>query len=192
MSSAKFINSYIEKLTKLLEKTDLEAIEKIIESIKKTVKNKSKVYVMGNGGSSATASHMANDLGVGLRRRGLVNIDIVSLGDNSAVTSAIANDLGFENIFYMQLKDILKPDDLIITISCSGNSPNILKVVEYAKEISSTVVGITGFDGGKLKEICDINFNVDTPKGEYGLVEDVHMILDHMIYSYYLDSVNKC
>ena len=104
MSSAKFINSYIEKLTKLLEKTDLEAIEKIIESIKKTVKNKSKVYVMGNGGSSATASHMANDLGVGLRRRGLVNIDIVSLGDNSAVTSAIANDLGFENIFYISCR----------------------------------------------------------------------------------------
>lgn len=183
----KFLENYITKLKYLLDCIDSSDILKIINVLEKTVEDKSKVYVLGNGGSSATASHMANDLGTGLRRRGLININIVSLGDNSAVTSAIANDIGFENIFYMQLENIVNPEDVIIAISCSGNSPNIVKVVDYAKEIGSTVIGITGFDGGKLKEVCDINFHVDAPKGEYGLVEDVHMILDHMIYSYYID-----
>ena len=182
-----FFADYINRLKNILDNVNLKDIELIVEVLEKTVKTKSKVYVIGNGGSSATASHMANDLGIGLHRRDIININIVSLGDNSSVTSAIANDIGFKNIFYMQLKGILKPEDVIIAISCSGNSPNIVKVLDYAKEIGSTVVGVTGFDGGKLKEACDINFHVDAPKGEYGLVEDMHMILDHMIYSYYID-----
>lgn len=186
-----FLENYTIRLKNLLENIVLSDIKLIVQALEKTVENKSRVYVLGNGGSSATASHMANDLGIGLRRRGLVNINITSLGDNSAVTSAIANDIGFENIFYMQLENILKPEDVIIAISCSGNSPNITKAVEYAKEVGSTVIGVTGFDGGKLKEVCDINFHVNAPKGEYGLVEDMHMILDHMIYSYYIDKGSR-
>ena len=186
-----FFKNYIERLKSLLDCIDSSSIAEIIKELEQTIKNSSKIYVMGNGGSSATASHIANDLGVGLRRRNIINFDIVSLGDNSAVTSAIANDIGFENIFYMQLKDILKPDDVIIAISCSGNSQNIVKAIDYAKEIGVTIIGITGFDGGKLKDISDISFHVDAPKGEYGLVEDAHMILDHMIYSYYIDKGSK-
>jgi len=117
-----FLKKYIKRLQDLLENINYNDIQLIVEQIEKTVKNSSKVYVIGNGGSSATASHMANDLGIGLRRRGLININIVSLGDNSAITSAIANDIGFENIFYMQLENVLKPNDIIIAISCSGNS----------------------------------------------------------------------
>ncbi len=183
----KFLKNYVKRLQDIFDNINYNNIELIIKALEQTAEDKSKVYVVGNGGSSATASHMANDLGIGLRRRGLININIVSLGDNSAITSAIANDIGFENIFYMQLENILKPEDVIIAISCSGNSSNIIKVVDYAKKVGSTVIGITGFDGGKLKEVCDINFHVDAPKGEYGLVEDMHMILDHMIYSYYID-----
>ena len=182
-----FLENYRKKLKDILSNIELDSIQLIISALEKTVKNNSKVYVLGNGGSSATASHMANDLGVGLRRRGIININITSLGDNSSVTSAIANDIGFENIFYMQLKDILMPDDLIIAISCSGNSSNIIKVVDYAHKVGSTVIGITGFDGGELKKKSDINFHVDVQNEEYGLVEDIHMILDHMIYSYYID-----
>lgn len=182
-----FLEKYIVKLKQLLDKVDTNDVYKIIEQIELTVKNKSKIYVIGNGGSSATASHMANDFGIGLKRRGIIDFNISSLGDNSAVTSAIANDIGFENIFYMQLKGVLKPEDVIIAISCSGNSPNITKAINYAKEVGSTIIGVTGFDGGELKRLSDINFHVDAPKGEYGLVEDVHMILDHMIYSYYID-----
>jgi len=125
-----------------------------------------------------------------LKRRNIISIDVVSLGDNHAVTSAIANDIGYENIFYMQLKDILKPEDVVLAISCSGNSPNIVKAVEYANSVGSTVVGVSGFDGGKLKELSNIKFHVDASKGEYGLVEDIHMILDHIIYSYYIQKGN--
>ncbi|MCD4756724.1 MAG: SIS domain-containing protein [Arcobacteraceae bacterium] len=178
---------YTKNLKDMLDNINYDDIDKIIQRLEKTIVDNAKIYIVGNGGSSATASHMANDLGVGLRRRGIINFNIVSLGDNSAVTSAIANDIGFENIFYMQLEGILKPEDVVIAISCSGNSPNITKTVNYAKNIGSTVIGITGFSGGELKKLSDINFHVETGAGNYGLVEDMHMILDHMIYSYYID-----
>ena len=187
----KFLRNYVNRLKILLDNISTNDIKNIIDTLEETITNNSKIYVIGNGGSSATASHMVNDLGIGLRRRKIKNFNIVSLGDNSAVTSAIANDIGFENIFYMQLENILKAEDVIIAISCSGNSPNIIKAIEYAKNVGSKIIGVTGFDGGKLKKLSDINFHVDAPAGEYGLVEDVHMILDHMIYSYYIDKGQK-
>jgi len=91
----------------------------------------------------------------------------------------------------MQLKNVINKDDVVIAISCSGNSNNIIKAVEYAKELGSTIIGVTGFDGGKLKKLSDISFHVNTQKNEYGLVEDMHMILDHIIYSYYISKENK-
>jgi len=186
MQIKEFTKKYVEDLKNLLDSIDESIVEQIVQQIEKVSKLKSRFYVIGNGGSSATASHWANDFAIGLKRRGLLTIDMVSLGDNHAVTSATANDIGYENIFYMQLKDILKPEDVVLAISCSGNSPNIVTAIEYAKKIGSVVIGASGFDGGRLKEIADIKFHVDAPKGEYGLVEDVHMILDHIIYSYYI------
>lgn len=186
-----FFESYVVKLKFLLDELKYVDITKIIESLESTIEKKSKIYIVGNGGSAATASHMVNDLGAGLRRRGIINFEVISLADNTPVTTAIANDIGYDNIFYMQLEGLLKKDDVLIAISCSGNSPNIVKAVEYAKGIGSQVIGITGFDGGVLRELSDINFHVDAPKGEYGLVEDIHMILDHMIYSYYIDKGKK-
>ena len=181
-----FLENYTERLKNLLDDINYIDIVTIIGRLEQSVHENAKVYVIGNGGSSATASHMANDLGIGLKRRNIISINIESLGDNSAVTSAIANDIGFENIFYMQLKGILRPKDVLLAISCSGNSPNIIKAVENANEIGSTVIGVTGFGGGKLKHMSDINFHVNAPNGEYGLVEDMHMILDHIIYSYFI------
>ena len=169
-----------------MQKINKNAVSQIIEKKKKSAQQKSKVYILGNGGSAATASHMVNDLGVGLKRRDLAKFNIISLADNTPVCSAIANDIGYEDIFYMQLRDMLQKDDVVIAISCSGNSANIVKAVEYAKGVDSTIIGVTGFDGGKLKGLSDINFYVQTSSGEYGLVEDMHMILDHIIYSYYI------
>ena len=186
MDIQKFTKSYIASLKNLLDQVDENVIAQIVGQIDLCVENKSRFYVIGNGGSSATVSHMANDLGVGLKRRNIMSLDIVSLGDNSPVVTAVANDIGYENIFYMQLKDIMKPEDVLLAISCSGNSPNIVKAVEYANEVGCKVIGVSGFDGGRLKEIADVKFHVDAPKGEYGLVEDIHMILDHVIYSYYI------
>lgn len=186
MEKKDFILRYVEKLKKLLESVDINAISQIIDLLEEIQNKKGVVYVLGNGGSSATASHMANDLNVGLKRRNIRKFNVVSLADNSPVVTAISNDIGYENIFYMQLLDVLKPEDMIIAISCSGNSPNITKAIDYAKTVGSTIVGCTGFDGGELRKKSDICFHVDTPKGEYGLVEDMHMILDHIIYSYYI------
>ena len=184
----KFTKKYVQRLRKIIKEFNTNQVESIIETLNAT---KGKIYVIGNGGSAATASHMVNDLGVGLKRRSIKNFDIESLSDNTPVCTAIANDIGYKNIFYMQLKDKLCKDDLLIAISCSGNSKNITKAVKYAKKQKTKIIGITGFDGGKLKKESDINFHVQTKKGEYGLVEDAHMILNHIIYSYYIDKATK-
>ena len=182
-----FILDYTTRLIQLLKTIDKKAITNIINIIEKVEKKNGTIYILGNGGSAATASHMVNDLGVGLKRRNIKKFKTISLADNTPVCSAIANDIGYDNIFYMQLKDILKKNDIILAISCSGNSDNILKAVNYAKKQNIQIVSCTGFNGGKLKEISDINFHVKTSHGEYGLVEDMHMILDHIIYSYYIN-----
>jgi len=186
MNVKEFSLDYLQQLKLLIDQIDLESIERIVIAIKQTVLKKSRIYVIGNGGSSAIASHMVNDLGTGLRRRDVINFDIISLADNTPVGTAIANDIGYENIFYMQLKGLLKTDDVIIAISSSGNSPNIIKAVEYARDVGARVIGCTGFDGGKLKPLSDISFHIETRKGEYGLVEDIHTILDHLLHSYLL------
>lgn len=190
MAVNNFIDLYKTKLIKSINSIDNNVLQKIIHILDETQQKNSRIYVLGNGGSSATASHMVNDLGVGLKRRGIRNFNIVSLADNTPVCTAIANDIGYDNIFFMQLKDVLEKDDILIAISCSGNSPNIIKAVEYAKNIGSIVIGLTGFDGGRLKQLSDINFHVDADIGDYGLVEDLHMILDHIIYSYYISQNN--
>ena len=179
----KFSKKYIKNLISILQNIDHESIASIITLLNNT---SGKIYIIGNGGSAATASHMVNDLGVGLKRRNIKNFNIQSLSDNTPVFTALANDIGYENVFYMQLKDNITKDDVLIAISCSGNSKNITKAVKYAKKQGSKIVGITGFDGGKLKEKSDISFHIKTAKDEYGLVEDAHMILDHIIYSYYI------
>jgi len=181
-----FIKNYISNLTALLNKIDLSIIEDIINKLEEVHNSNGKIYIIGNGGSAATASHMANDLSVGLKLREIRDFNVESLSDNSSICTAIANDIGYENIFYAQIKNKIKSNDLLIAISCSGNSANILKAVKYAKEKNVTIIGLTGFDGGELKDLADIKFHVNSNKGEYGLVEDIHMILDHIIYSYYI------
>jgi D-sedoheptulose 7-phosphate isomerase len=181
-----FAKDYLTRLKKVLDDIDVDVISDIVDSLEKSIEKKSRIYILGNGGSSATASHMVNDLGAGLRRRCIINFDVTSLGDNSPVITAIANDIGYENIFYMQMKGHINSDDVIVAISCSGDSPNIIKAVDYAKDLGCKIIGVTGFNGGYLKKVSNINFHIDAIEGEYGLVEDAHMILDHIIYSYYI------
>jgi len=181
-----FVTDYLKRLKLILDNIDSDVVSDIINALEQTIKNKSRIYIIGNGGSAATASHMVNDLGAGLRRRDIINFDVVSLGDNSPVVTAIANDIGYENIFYMQMKGLINSSDIVIAISCSGDSPNIVKAADYAQDLGCKIIGITGFNGGYLKSMSDISFHVDVSKNEYGLVEDTHMILDHIIYSYYV------
>jgi len=185
-----FVTDYLTRLKFIIDNIDPGVISDIVNELEQTIKNKSRIYIIGNGGSSATASHMVNDLGAGLRRRNIVNFDVVSLGDNSPVVTAIANDIGYENIFFMQMEGLIHSSDIVIAISCSGESPNIIKAVDYAKDLGCTIIGVTGFNGGYLRTMSDISFHVDAPKDEYGLIEDTHMILDHIIYSYYIQKNN--
>jgi len=184
----KFAKKYIKRLISTLKTTDVNSISEILKTLESV---KGRIYIIGNGGSAATASHMVNDLGIGLKRRDIKNFDVESLNDNTPVCSALANDVGYKNIFYMQLKNKITSDDILIAISCSGTSKNILKAVKYSKKRGAKIIGLTGFNGGLLKKRSDINFHIPTAKNEYGLVEDMHMILNHIIYSYYINKVNK-
>jgi D-sedoheptulose 7-phosphate isomerase len=180
----KFTEKYTLELNESLQKLDKNELQKFINLLIKSAKNNSKVYIIGNGGSASTASHMANDLSIGLKRRNIINIDAISLSDNSSVITAISNDIGYDNIFYMQLKDTLKVNDIVVAISCSGNSANIIKAIQYAKKCGNTIVGLSGFDGGELYKLSDIKLHIQTQKGKYGLVEDAHSIINHMISEY--------
>jgi len=181
-----FITSYLKKLILKINEIDIEVVDAIISHFIEASRSGSTVYVVGNGGSAATASHIANDFSGGLKLRGIENFNVVSLAANVPLLTAIANDVGYENIFYAQIFEKIKPSDKLVAISCSGNSPNIIKAARYANSIGAVVIGLTGFDGGELKEISNVNYHIQTESGEYGLVEDLHMILDHIMYSCFI------
>ncbi len=180
---SEYISAYFKHFTQILSKLDLSSIEKFIGLLLSARKEGKNVYFIGNGGSAATASHFANDLAIGTRSKKLP-FKVMSLTDNSSVITAIGNDYGYEQVFVKQLEACLGSGDLLVAISASGNSPNILKAVEYTKENSGITIGLTGFDGGELKKIVDHVIHVPTVKGDYGPVEDVHMILDHVVGNY--------
>ena len=182
MSLKEFTINYTNRLINLIQNMDFDEFDKFYNLINNA---RGTIFIIGNGGSSSTASHIANDLGIGLKMRELKSLNVLSLCDNSAISYAIANDTDFDNIFYLQLKDVLKKEDIVIAISCSGNSPNIIKAIQYANQIGSKVVGFSGFDGGFLKQHSDIKLHIETSKGEYGLVEDSHLILNHILFTYF-------
>ena len=190
MNFKDFTNQYLDNLYSLMKTINLNEFESMCKHLLALHNSESRIFIIGNGGSASTASHMANDLSSGLKRRNILTLDVVSLCDNASINTALANDIGFENIFYMQLKDIIKPADTLIAISCSGNSPNIVQAAKYSKEIGSTIIGLTGFTGGILKDLSSINIHLDTAKNDYGLVEDAHMILNHILFSYFCQEHN--
>lgn len=178
-----FSKSYLEYVRSVLEKISLVEIERFIESLLAARERGSTVYFIGNGGSAATASHFANDIAIGTRALGKP-FRVVSLCDNQAVITAIANDDGYEQIFSRQLGVLLKKDDVVVAISASGNSENLLRAIDLSKQKGATTVGLTAFDGGKLRKVVDFSVHVPTNKGEYGPAEDGHMVLDHLVGSY--------
>jgi D-sedoheptulose 7-phosphate isomerase len=183
----RYINQYKERLKSKIDEIDSAEINNIIKTLDNYNNTEKSIYIIGNGGSAATASHMQNDLGTGLKRLAGINLNVISLCDNISVLTAITNDTSYKNVFYYQINNRIKKDDLLIAISCSGNSENIIKAVEYSKSIGVTIIGMTGFDGGKLKELSDIKYHIPARYNEYGLVEDMHMILNHMLYAYYIE-----
>ena len=178
-----FAAGYLNYLSTLFQKMDMQALASVVAELESARKTQNTVFACGNGGSAATASHMANDFGVDVYKKGGSGnpYRILSLTDNPAVMLAIANDDGYHNLFINQLKIHYRDGDKLIAISASGNSPNVIEASRWVKEKGGVVMGFTGFDGGELAKLADVNINISTPKGEYGPVEDLHMILDHLI-----------
>jgi len=185
-----YSKSYIDYLTSVLNSISLSDIEKFIKVLLESRERASSVFFIGNGGSAATASHFANDIAIG-SKTDKKPFRAISLCDNQAVITAIANDDGYEEIFSQQLQVLLKKQDVVIAISASGNSPNLIRAIETAKKMSAITVGISAFDGGKMKEIVDVSLHVPTEKGEYGPAEDAHMVLDHLVSSYLMRLVRS-
>ena len=189
-SISDYSSSYIKYLGKVLSKISLNEIEVFIEILLKARDKGSTVYFIGNGGSAATASHFANDLAIGTREYDRP-FKVVSLCDNSAILTAIGNDDGFDNIFSQQLQVLLNKGDVVVAISASGNSVNLLKALDVAKQKGATTVGLSAFDGGKLKDRADISVHVPTGKNEYGPAEDAHIVLDHFVSNYLIRFIRK-
>jgi D-sedoheptulose 7-phosphate isomerase len=185
-----FSKAYFDYLGLVLSKISLDEIKSFVELILDARDRGSTIFFIGNGGSAATASHFANDIAIGTREYEKP-FRVISLCDNQAVITAIANDDGYEKIFSQQLKVLLKKQDVVVAISASGNSPNLIDAIVTAKKMSAITVGISAFDGGKMKEIVDFSVHVPTEKGEYGPAEDAHMILDHLIGNYLMRLVKK-
>ncbi|MBT5048653.1 MAG: SIS domain-containing protein [Rhodospirillaceae bacterium] len=190
-SPAAYARAYLDYLATCFDSIDCAEIERFVQLLLDVRKNDRTVFFIGNGGSAATASHFANDLSIGTRTGGDSPFRTVSLTDNMAVITALANDEGYESIFTDQLKVQMRAGDSVVAISASGNSPNIIAAVDYAKTRNATIVGLTGFDGGALRDKSDISLHVQTARGEYGPVEDIHMIFDHLIGSYLIALVKR-
>jgi D-sedoheptulose 7-phosphate isomerase len=179
-----YFRGYFKHVNDVLLNLDLNDIDGVVECFLTTRKNKKTIFFAGNGGSAATASHFAQDLGEVGRKSNKPGFKTLSLTDNVSLISAIGNDYGYDKIFTIQLVELFSAGDVLVAISASGNSPNMINAVEYAKNANGKTIGIIGFDGGKLKDLCDHVIHVKTGTGEYGPVEDVHMIMDHLITSY--------
>lgn len=183
-STVGYLQDYARYVSDLLREIDYAALDGIIRCFRDAKKNSATIFFIGNGGSAATASHFAQDLAEVGRKTGEACFKTCGLTNSIPHITALANDYGYESIFTGQMQDFFKEKDVLVAISASGNSSNIVKAVEYAKRLGGKTIGFVGFDGGKLGRMCDHVLHVKTGHGEYGPVEDVHMLLDHMITSY--------
>ena len=183
-----FSKGYVDYLITLLTKLDHQKVADCIEKLENARQNGNTIFVVGNGGSAATASHIGNDFGLAVLKKSIKpknkSYRALSLTDNISVISAIGNDSTYENIFIDQLKVHYRTGDVLLVISASGNSTNLIVAAEWFKSNGGTVIGWLGFDGGKLKALSDISVLVETPKGEYAPVEDVHLIINHIIVTW--------
>lgn len=188
-----FAKEYFAYLSSILRKIDTNQIQELISHFETSRTNQKTIFVAGNGGSAATATTMANDIGFDIIKKTGVKkaFKVFSLTDNNAVITAIANDVGYENIFLNQLKIHYTKGDSLIVISASGNSPNLLNAVKWIKKREGKVIGLLGFNGGKLKKYCDIKILAPTLNGEYGPVEDTHLIINHILAHYFQGKLKK-
>ena len=176
------IQNYISHLQGVLTRLNLADVQSSIDAVMDAYRAEKQIFVIGNGGSASTASHLACDLGKGTSVAGKPRFRVISLTDNVATMTAWANDVTYEDVFVEQLKNLVNPGDLVIGISASGNSENVLRAMRHAADIGCKTVGWCGFGGGELAELCDISVVVDSDR--YGPVEDVHLVLNHVLHAW--------
>lgn len=173
------IKEYYEREIRVINNLNLDEINEAMNAIYETYKNQGTIYICGNGGSASTASHFQNDFNKGISEYVDNKFRFYCLNDNVATLMAIANDIGYEEVFRFQITNKITDKDLFIGISGSGNSKNVLNAAEYAKEKGAKVIGITGYKGGKLKDLADYKMHVD--ECDMQIDEDIHMTFDHMM-----------
>lgn len=179
METTEFVKRYKEELGVCLQEIRPEDVEVVVDIIYDAYKRGSEVFIMGNGGSASTASHFASDLSKTASVEGKPRIRATSLTDNTALITALSNDIAYEAIFEEQLINKLKKGDVVIGISASGNSPNVLRAIRFAKTRGALTIGLIGFEGGKLKELAYRCIVLSSKS--YGPVEDAHLCLEHII-----------
>ncbi|WP_353646474.1 SIS domain-containing protein [Mesorhizobium sp. WSM2239] len=172
---------YLAAVGAALARVDTDAVQQATQMLRGARDAGATIFIAGNGGSAATASHWVNDLGKATKRSGRHPIRVMSLTDNVSWLTALGNDEGYERIFAGQMENFAKPGDLLIVISASGNSLNLVRAVDLARDRKVASIGLLGFDGGVLKELVDQPVWVRSEKGAYELVEDVHSAICHAI-----------
>ncbi len=180
-STGEAITAYLSDMRATLTNLPLANIERVVRLLREARSHRRRVFLFGNGGSAATASHLACDLAKGASNNGGPRLRATALTDNMPLISAWANDTAYENIFAQQVQDHVEPGDIVIGISGSGRSPNVLNGIKAARLAGATTVGMTGLDGGHLKDLVDICIIV--PDNNIDKVEDVHLMLGHVITS---------
>jgi D-sedoheptulose 7-phosphate isomerase len=182
-SAGEFAKKYFNHLKMIFDDIDYSNIDLLVNELEDARLNGNTIFIAGNGGSATTATSMANDLGSDvIKKTGTEKpIRVFALTDNTSVLTAIANDVGYENVFLNQLKIHYRYGDKFLAISASGNSPNVVVAAEWVKKKGGIVMSFVGFTGGKLREISDILIHVKSEAGEYGPVEDAHLILNHIL-----------
>lgn len=182
-NAGEFAHKYFNYLKQVLDSIPPESIDKLIEEFEHARASGNTIFVIGNGGSATTATSMANDIGFDVIKKSGTDkpFRVLALTDNTSVITAIANDVGYEDVFLNQLKIHYHRGDRLLAISASGNSPNVVVATEWVKKQGGRVIGFVGFTGGKLKEISDVVVHVKAEAGEYGPVEDAHLVLNHIL-----------
>lgn len=183
MKLADNIEAYLERLNVAVEALPRERLAQLGEMLYRAYRNEKQVFTLGNGGSASTASHMAADLAKNTIGANMRRFRVLSLNDNAAILTALANDLGYENVFREQLENLVRPGDLLVAISASGRSPNVLKALRYAQRQSAQTACLLGFDGGEAASLCDVAIVV--PSDHYGVIEDVHLVINHILVDYF-------
>ena len=187
MSFSDFYTNYAADISRILQAMNITEIESLALDFLSARDEKRRIFVFGNGGSALSASHMAHDFS----RRGFANeryvLRITSLNENIPCMTATANEFGYEYVFVNQLKNALEPKDLVLGISSSGNSPNIVRAIRYANAKGAKTYGILGFNGGALQEFAQKSIYIPTKVGQYGYMEDVTLIINHVINEYFYE-----